>query len=305
MVLYVKNPQDLIDILNQKSNTSNRLSGIDVSESVKDFMKAFFELQNFDQIEKHLKHEMAVVVNNLDATAPDVVIILSEADKEALSPTAKARVVGSKDGYIYIASSKDSLDRVMHVTLEKSLTRSSDFQYVWWKKSAKVQDALLFVGDAFFEKMLSFESYIAHYRKYRDYKRLSALQEVVWSYNDAFGKVPSSLMDLESLGLPTLTGAALQNYSIQDGLVVERHIGSLKSLKTLPEAQYDLSTITRSELEDYKANVLKYRDVWRASLDPMGIVLNRYGDGMEIDFFMTPIPTLENGELSQMQKFFQ
>ena len=153
--------------------------------------------------------------------------------------------------------------------------------------------------------MLSFETYITHYRKYRDYKRISGLQELVWAYTDAFGKVPSTLLDLESLGLPTLTGALLSDYSLQDGLVIQKNIGSLKSLKTLPEAQYDLSTITRSELEDYKTNVLQYRDVWRASLDPMGIVLNRYGDGMEIDFFMTPIPTLENGELSQMQKFFQ
>lgn len=97
----------------------------------------------------------------------------------------------------------------------------------------------------------------------------------------------------------------MQEYSLQDGLVIQKYIGSLRSLKTLPEAQYDLSRITRAELEDYKMNVLKYRDIWRASLDPMGIVLNRYGDGMEIDFFMTPIPSLENGELSQMQKLFQ
>lgn len=35
MVLYVRNPANLIDILNQKSNTSQRLSGIDVSESIR------------------------------------------------------------------------------------------------------------------------------------------------------------------------------------------------------------------------------------------------------------------------------
>ncbi len=93
MVLYVKSPADLFDILNQKSNTTTRLSGLDVSETVKDFLKNFLELQNFDQIQTHLQHEMAVVVNNLDLTAPDMVIILSEADREALSSTAKARVV--------------------------------------------------------------------------------------------------------------------------------------------------------------------------------------------------------------------
>jgi len=37
----------------------------------------------------------------------------------------------------------------------------------------------------------------------------------------------------------------------------------------------------------------------------MGIVLNRYGDGMEIDFFMTPIPASQDRELQQIQKIFE
>jgi hypothetical protein len=46
--------------------------------------------------------------------------------------------------------------------------------------------------------------------------------------------------------------------------------------------------------------------MWRSSLDPMGIVLNRYGDGMEIDFFMTPIPYLGDvGGIREMQKIFE
>lgn len=168
-------------------------------------MRSFFELQDFDQLQKHLQHEMAVIVDNLDITAPDVVIILSEADREALSPTGKARVVGSKDGYIYIANSKDSLDRVMNLAPAQSVAKSPDFHYVWWKKSPILQDALFFVGDAFFEKMLEFETYVLHYRKYRDYRRLSALQELAWSYTDAFGKSPTSLQEFTTLGLSSLT----------------------------------------------------------------------------------------------------
>lgn len=145
MVLYVRNPANLIDLLNQKSNTSQRLSGIDASESIREFMKTFFELEKFEQIEKHLKHDMAIVVNNLDATTPDIVIILSESDREALSPTGKARVVGSKDGYIFIASSKESLEKLTSLTVEKSMSKAPDFQYVWWKKSSLVKDALMFV----------------------------------------------------------------------------------------------------------------------------------------------------------------
>jgi hypothetical protein len=145
MVLYIRNPANLIELLNQKSNTSQRLSGIDASESIKELMKTFFELEKFDQIEKNLKHDMAIVVNNLDATAPDIIIILSESDREALSPTGKARVVGSKNGFIFIASSKESLEKLTNLTVEKSMMNAPDFQYVWWKKSTLVKDALIFV----------------------------------------------------------------------------------------------------------------------------------------------------------------
>lgn len=79
----------------------------------------------------------------------------------------------------------------------------------------------------------------------------------------------------------------------------------MKSIKTLPESRYDLSKVSKTEIEDYKYNVLKYREIWRASLDPMGIVINRYGDGMELDFFMTPIPSSTDRELQQIQKMFE
>ncbi len=154
--------------------------------------------------------------------------------------------------------------------------------------------------------MLTFEIYITHYRKYRDVKRLSVLQELVWAYEDAFGTAPKTLTDLESVGLSTLTGTILSDYAIDVDLVQEKHVGSLRSLKTLPEANYDLSNISRQEIEDYKVNVLKYRDTWRASLDPMGIVLNRYGDGIQVDFFMTPIPSFGgSSDMQFYQKFFQ
>lgn len=153
--------------------------------------------------------------------------------------------------------------------------------------------------------MLTLETYLTHYRKYRDYARLSSLQELAWAYGDAFGKAPTGFGELTGLGLSSLTGEVLGEYSIVDGIVTHRHIGSLNSLKTLPEARYDLSKIFRTEFEDYKYNVLQYRDIWRASLDPMGIVINRYGDGMEVDFFMTPIPSSPDRDLMQMQKVFE
>ena len=153
--------------------------------------------------------------------------------------------------------------------------------------------------------MLTLETYLTHYRKYRDYARLSSLQELTWAYGDAFGTQLTDLSELNQRGFSTFTGTILSEYTIGDGLVTHKNIGTLKSIKTLPEARYDLSKISRMELEDYKYNVLQYRDIWRASLDPMGIVINRYGDGMEVDFFMTPIPSSPDRDLMQMQEIFE
>lgn len=36
--------------------------------------------------------------------------------------------------------------------------------------------------------------------------------------------------------------------------------------------------------------ILDYKEIWRDNLDPMGIILNRLENGVEIDFFMTPLP---------------
>jgi hypothetical protein len=53
-----------------------------------------------------------------------------------------------------------------------------------------------------------------------------------------------------------------------------------------------LDKFSRNEVESYKYSILQYRDVWRASLDPMWIVVNKFGDWLEVDFFMTPIPNV-------------
>ena len=305
-VLYIENPQNLFALLETKSNTTTRLSGMDVSQSVKEMIQNFFELDDFSTLEKNLQHEALLVIENLDLSAPDITLILSESDRAALSPSAKARVVGSKDGFIYVSNSKSTIDRFLSLGEDKSLSLAPDFRYVWQKKSELIEDAYMFVGDEFFEKMLTFESYITHYRKIRDVERLGKLQELVWSYQDAFGKLPTSF---EELLLRVDTDGKLKQfieaYSIDEwGKVVHKNIGTLGSIKTISEIQYDLSNISRSELDDYKTNVLKYRDIWRASLDPMGIVINRYGDGLEIDFFMTPIPKLE-GDFRNVQELFE
>ncbi len=117
--------------------------------------------------------------------------------------------------------------------------------------------------------------------------------------------MPTSLGDFITLGLTTLTSTTLNQYSLAEGIVTHKNIGTLSSTKTLPESEYDLTEISRAEIEDYKYNVQGYRDIWRSSLDPMGIVINRYGDGVEMDFFMTPIPESTKSTLSNFLYAFQ
>ena len=118
---------------------------MDVSQSVKLAIQEFFELKDFSTLEANLKHESLLVIENLDFSAPDVTLILSEDDRAALSPSAKARVVGSKDGFIYVSNSKTTIDRFMGLESNKSLSASPDFRYVWTKKSALIKDAYMYV----------------------------------------------------------------------------------------------------------------------------------------------------------------
>ncbi|MBP9811783.1 hypothetical protein KBC86_00260, partial [Candidatus Gracilibacteria bacterium] len=55
-VLYIENPQNLFALLETKSNTTTRLSGMDVSQSVKEMIQNFFELDDFSTLEKNLQH---------------------------------------------------------------------------------------------------------------------------------------------------------------------------------------------------------------------------------------------------------
>ncbi len=306
MVLYIKNPQNILAILDTKSDTISRISGVDTSVEIKKLLKKFFEVQDFTILEKNLKHEVVFLVDNLDLTAPDITMILSKDDKAAFTPREEPRFTHSKDGFIFIANSQVNLDRLINLTKKDSLSEAPDFQYVWWKKSSLLKDAFFFVGDAFFEKMLSFESYILHFRKYRDVRRLSLIQELSWSYQDAFGKNAETLdILLENMSGSKILQENTARYTIADGVIVDPKIGTLGNIKTLRENNYDLSKIARSEIDDYRYNVRKYRDIWRASLDPMGIILNRYWDGIEIDFFMSPIPSLPQTDLSEIQKIFE
>jgi hypothetical protein len=272
-------------------------------------MSKWLEIESFSQIQKHLKHESAIVLTNLDPITPEVTFIISEKDRDALSGDNKTSIIKQQDGYIYVSSSQAVVDTIAGLKSSDSLSEADDFHYVWWKKSAKIQDAFVFVGDRFFEKLTTLDTFIKHYRKIQDYKHLTSLQELAWAYKKAYNRDAKDFDEIIQLlsksGDVSITSELVKDYSIQNGIVSHKNIGTLARTNTISDANYDLNTITRKELDDYKYSVLKYRDIWRASLDPMGIIINQYKDGVSIDFFMTPIPEFPDDEANMIFKHFQ
>lgn len=304
---YIKNPQSLLDILNNNSKTVSKISWIDVNSEIKKLLQHFFDIEDFSKIENNLNNEMVIALMNIDYTSPEIVLIISEKDKEALS-SSKTLSISSKNWYIFISPSKKLIERFTELDSDQSIYASSDLEYVWWKKWSSVKDMFIFAWDAFFEKMTEFDNYVLHFRKYTDYTRLKNLQELVWAYIDFTGNNPKNLQEvityLSKFQKNTIPQDSLDDYSLEWDIVINKNIGSLKSLNTISESDYNLENITRNEIESYKYSILKYRDVWRANLDPMWIVINKFGDWIEVDFFMTPIPFLD-WELGDMLNIFK
>lgn len=185
MAIYIKNPKNLVDLLNAQSKDTNSFVGFDMTSSIKSLIANFLTIEDFAHIQDHLKDPVIIIINNIDTTAPEMALVFSTNDKQALS-TSKMPIVEGKNAHSIISNSKSFIQKIKNLDINASLVKAPDFQYVWHKKSSLVRDAFVFVGDAFFAKVLTLENYIAHYRKYRDYRHLWALQEVVWAYKDAF-----------------------------------------------------------------------------------------------------------------------
>lgn len=152
--------------------------------------------------------------------------------------------------------------------------------------------------------MLDFENFIKHHRKFLEYAELSNIQELEWAYNRAFGKNFTNFEELKTLGFKDFDNKFLEKISIEnDGTIVHSNIGTMKNTKVLSESKFP-DSYSRGEIDLYKEAVGNYKEVWRSSLDPMGITLNKYNDGVSIDFIMTPLPNFSNefAEISNVMK---
>lgn len=301
IAFYIKNPKDLEYITNYSTNIFSEYIGIDNKKSIDNFIQTIFWKENFNIFIKSIQSDFAIVGENLDITNPEIAIIVHNSDKNVLSSTNPNFITADLWDFSILSNSKILLEKIKNTKENNSLASSADFKYLWMRKADKIQSAFFFVGDAFFEKMLTFENFIKHHRKFLEYSELSSIQELQWAYNRAFWKYFTKLEELKSLGIEDLGDSFWKKISIEnDGTIINSIIGTLKDTKVLSENNFPI-IYSRAEIDLYKEAIGDYKEVWRSSLDPMGITLNKYNDGVSIDFIMTPLPSFTN-EFAELSK---
>lgn len=297
MAIFVKNPSEFWQLLSEKDSIFPKFEDFLSSESIKNFIKKFFITQNFEEISQNVKNPFAIVVENLDISAPELIMIFNKNERSFFEN--KNFFIKEKWNFIFIGKSEKVLENFLKKIENNTLKSSGDFQYVWTKKSEKIQWAFVFVGDKFFEKMISLENFVLHFRKLNDVKEFFAVQKEFWAYENAFWKPVNTVKELRTI--PTNSENL---YSIENNILKHKNLGNFQNILPITENNYSLEQISRDELDIYKNSVWEYREVWQASLDPMGIVLNTKNNGIEIDFFMTPIPDIP-GAFGEMVSNFK
>ncbi len=304
--LHVKNPKFIFDLVNKNNSLLESTTWLGVMKRLKTLTQDRFDIEDFSVIEKNLKHEFLVVISDLDITNPDIVIIINKEDKAILVPTDKPKVAVTKGDYIYIANSKKSLEKFDNLTEENSIYNSLDFKYLWLQRWNKFKDVFFFAGDKFFEKMISFDNFINMRRKVYNYIDLKDLQDYIFAYKKLNWK-DVELSDLDNFFSVTQIDKqeVIDNYEIlSNSILKNKKIWTIDDVKWLLETDYDLSKISSEELMAYQQSILKYKEVWRANLDPMWVFINSLDDWFSIDFFMTPMPELDDNDFDLLKVLF-
>lgn len=285
MMIFVKNPSEFWQLLSENNSIFPKFENFSSSESVKNFIKKFFITENFEEISQNLKTSFAIVVENIDITSPEIVMIFDKNEKKFFEN--KNFKIKEKDNFIFVSKHEKNLENFLKKIENNTLEKSWDFQYVWTKKSEKIQWAFVFVGDKFFEKIIQFENFVLTFRKINDYKEFLEVQQEFWAYEKAFGK---PINDIKKLSKIPENSKDL--YYIENNILNHKNLGNISNILPLSENNYSLEKISKNEIDNYKYSILNYKEIWQESLDPMGIVLNSKNNGIEIDFFMTPIPDI-------------
>ncbi len=300
-VLYVKNPKNLVKILDTKFTSLGSLIWYEPGKFLKDMIEEYFWLDDIKDFSENMKHPFALVIDTVDITRPDISIILSDKDANFVNmikfaPALKNKTINTKGGFTYITNSPQQYKTLVGEG-KTPLSKASDFRFVWQKKAHKIQDIFMFAGDEFFESMLQFDTYISLKRKLDAVRQLRYLQWLAFSYKMAFGVNAQSIDELvdpfKALG-KEISKDALHDFSIKNAIVTHNTIGELRNISYMSNIDFDLQKISRAEIESYQESVLGYREVWQAYLDPVGIIINAGDTKVDFDFYMTPIPEIRD-----------
>lgn len=302
MFFHISNPDFMFQLLESKNTLVNSSSGLQILKKLKDLSKVWFDIEDWDTIRENLKHDFVVVMYDIDLSSPSIVVILHKEDKGVLVPGKKPKVAVTIWDYIYIASSEKTLEKITSLKETDSVYEADDFRYVWMKKQEMKKDIFFFVWDKFFENLISFDNYIKMTRKINDYMNLYDLQNYVWGYEKLTGKKLDSFDGLNNI--LSIENKKLDKYTIDQSIVTDKNIGKFWDSLNVNEANYDLSSISRAELKSYQENILRYREVWRSSLDPLGVIINDTPNWFNVDFFMTPIPMIADRDFQLLVWLF-
>lgn len=298
---HVNNPEFLFKLLD--SRDAYDASWVETLKKIKDLIVDKSGLENFDEIKNNIKHDFIIVFSDIDLVSPNMLIILDKRDKWVLNPWDSPKAAVTIDDHIFIANSKKLLEWYQELDESDSIYKSDDFRYVWMKKQNVKKDVFFFAWDKFFAKLVDFEHFIKMKRKINDYVNLTDLQSFVFAFQKNNWEVLNSFNEINKI--LEIDAEKLSNYSVKKSIVTHNKIWKISDVLNIDEIDYDLDKITREELESYKSNVLKYKEVWNAYLDPLGIIFSEINDWFKIDFFMTPIQKFGDRDLESMKNIFE
>ena len=285
--LHIQNPEFIFELM-QSDKIWNIFSWNRVLKDLQTMIIDWLDVSDFDEITQNIENEVIIVFLDYDIISPQIVVILDEQDARFLHISQISKNMISKDGKTYIWDAQ-SIAQMLDSDLKSSIYGSDDFRYVWLKKWHNFQDFFFFAWDHFFNNILRFENYIQMYRKMQDFSNLYYIQHYVWAYRNIYN---TNLQNLDDIFIDT-DDINIDDFILHDDNIVEhRHIGTLDDVKNISQINYDISHVSRKELQSYQRNILNYVERWHDNLDPIGLIVNQTKNWIDIDFFMTPIPDI-------------
>ncbi len=193
LVIYVNNPDNFFAMLEPSSSIVAQKFGINITPKITEFFEKFFN-ESIENISKKFSKEFVIVLKNSDFIVPEFAVITHSDDAKNFKNSSH-----SFNDFKIFGNSSSFNQEIINTSSEKFLKNSSDFLYVWQKKSEEINDVFVFVGDKFFENILKFENFISIQRNTLNQFYQNILQNHLDAHYLAFNKYPESIEVIEEI----------------------------------------------------------------------------------------------------------